>query len=254
MTASRRINVFYRSDGTCIYDKNWDDEASNHSTNAKESVSISGSELWPLVQVFVQFAREVQGGPVRRLVFRNPHEYAPTVQRFEASPQYSDATGKRPFVVHVAHDELFAVTVCETLRNEPGLDGMEDEENAAGVPVAEFCELILDHLVKEQTAFLATISPKDVSPRPDGLLPNSYRAENFQDSETDAATGTTSVQEYTTRASSSEWGESVMASGLDSSLMDMDQPLTTADRNPIVKISEGKLSEFIDKTQHNMRI
>jgi len=218
---------------------------------------ISASDLWPLLQVFVQFAREVQGGSVRRLVFRNPKEYAPTVKRFQSMPHRDENVGKPPFVIHVAYDDFFVVTVSETMRDTCTKSVQEDEaeENLSESTIAGFCEYVLNYLAREQAEFLATLALQDlVSPRPDNVLPNSYTAEGYQDSENDVH-GDASTQEYTLRASgsSSASGGNMPPAGGRKAFPDGDLP-QIARRNPVVMVNEENLSEFIKKAQHDIRM
>lgn len=140
MSKARRISVF-RKDGSPLYDQDYKDQATGLSTSHQ---TLSADRLWPLIQVFVQFSREVQGGDVKRLVFRGPKAYAQTPNQFEALPLPSRPTPVT--IVYLAHSERFVVTVTEQLIGDATtpaslLSRSEDSSNQ----VPDFCNSLLDY-------------------------------------------------------------------------------------------------------------
>lgn len=253
MKGNRHVNVFYRSDGRCVHEKPWDDEHATHSSDPVDSPSIPSSTLWPLIQVFIQFAREVQGGSVKRLVFRNPEEYAPSVQRFRSAPQQRNTEDKHPVVVHVAHDDLFVVAVTEILPADPrNADfAAEGPEGAPVLTIAEFCESCLDFLSQEQTAFLATLARDDFAR---GRPVATHISQRSGEEEALQRASASNFRIGGGMSSSSASRTSSMQSDLTGSFDDLVQPAPAVTRDPIVSINESRLSEYISKTQTLLRM
>lgn len=89
-----RVNVFRASDRSPLYDARF----------GAGPPTPGGPDVWSLVQVFLQVAREVDGGRIRRIVFR-ASDGLPGPSMFGASPP-------RPIVeVAVAHASGYAVVV-----------------------------------------------------------------------------------------------------------------------------------------------
>lgn len=257
MPSNRRINIFHRSDGKCIHDKGWDEDGV-HPSEDSDKEHISSETLWPLIQVFIQFAREVQGGSVKRLVFRNPAQYAPTVRRFQPAPKPKE--DKKPVVVHVAHDELFVVAIAELLSVESGKLGLEGEKSEPGtsLTISEFCESVLEFLNKEQESFVATQSREDADPAvqpPRGLEKTTTeqqttRGENVANFRGFAGIVLTSSSSNSTVASGSSGPQMVQSQSLEEGELSQ----ATSSGNEIVKVNEAKLSEFVSKTQNLLRM
>lgn len=156
----RHVNVFQKPGGKCVHDRSWDDDQSSKEVGPLvRKTPIAPPVLFPLIHLFVQFSREVQGGSVKRLVFRNPAEYAPTVKTFRPTLQQSASDDKPPLVIYIAHNESFIVTVTETVPvNSPAADiaGVETETPPA-LTITEFCDSCLDFLSKEQAAYRSTV-------------------------------------------------------------------------------------------------
>ena len=80
-----RVAVF-NANGSLIYDQAEERTKSMSSAErASYSHSLPADKLWPLIHNFSKFSHDVQGGRVRRLVFRSPKAYASSTHRFEAS-------------------------------------------------------------------------------------------------------------------------------------------------------------------------
>lgn len=162
MDKSRRIAVFH-ADGTCIYDQPI--EASPAAPSAKPH-AITSDRLWPLIQVFVQFSREVNGGDVKRLVFRSPLAYAPTHDHFQ--PMSHPARPAPCIVVYLAHMHHFVVAVTERLvadiATEPALLAVADDNHMPVDTVPEFCAHVLKFLSQEENTFIASTALDDVEP------------------------------------------------------------------------------------------
>lgn len=152
MSRLRHVNVFWREDGRCIFGEKlearerFSDIAQRRQHGASDSKSknsgfanprsmsgtspyflhgsqretlptdeVSSSTIWSLVQVFIQFSREVDGGNVQKLVFRDQARSTIGSHNF-GTPKAALETGKSPVLIHVAHNQLFAVTLTERLR------------------------------------------------------------------------------------------------------------------------------------------
>lgn len=253
MVSSRRINVFYRVDGQTILDRNWDEDGV-HPTETSDTPHIPSETLWPLIQVFIQFAREVQGGSVKRLVFRNPQEYAPTVKRFQPAPKQKK--DNRPVVVYVAHDELFVVAVVEMLSEEHGKLGLENEksEQSAPLTISEFCESVLEFLSKEQESFLGAQNRQDLGERL--LQPSGRSRQATTEGQTLQSENVANFQGFAgimSSTSSSASGSSGLQTGHSQSSEGGDASLSTAPRI-VVKVNEAKLAEFVSRTQNLLRM
>lgn len=140
----RRVAVF-KVDGTPLYDRVHESEAAPTTKSSLSTTSacgltpastatISASALWPLIQVFIKFSRDVQGGHIRRLVFRSPASYAPSTHRFQPS---AHAATPRCAIVYVGQSDRYVVTVT-----------------GAAAPQQQFVAALLDFLHKEHGAFL----------------------------------------------------------------------------------------------------
>lgn len=145
----RRVAVF-KINGTALYDQ-LDESFSFSSSSSSSSASASASPssalahhtigadaLWPLIQVFIKFSRDVQGGHIRRLVFRSPAAYAPSSHRFAAS---AHARTPGSTVVYVAQSDRYVVAV--THRDDA------DKQTAQ-----RFVSDLLDFLHREHGTFL----------------------------------------------------------------------------------------------------
>lgn len=255
MKGSRRINVFYRSDGKCVHDKTWDEDGVSHS--GELAGWISAAVLWSMIQVFIQFAREVQGGSVKRLVFRNPEAYAPAVKHFQPAPRQKRSS-KNPVEVYIAHDELFAVTVTEIVRKEDSTLGLEAEEStqAPALTIAEFCEAVLDFLNKEHASFLSTLRREDSGVRPLRASIN-VRQRTVERQHGEDVANFRPVLDTTSSGSSSgsSAGSSTAGSGSGQS-RSLDEsgtsPVNTL--HPVVTLNESRLSEFMSKTLKLLRM
>lgn len=249
MTQSRRVYVFHRSDGKCIHENNWDDRSPSAASGPLEP--IPASTLWPLIQVFVQFAREVQGGSVKRLVFKTPADYAPTVTRFQPMPQSPKSSATPSTVIHVAHNDLFAVAVTEhvPLTHQASALTAEESDQAPVFTISDFCESLLDFLNHEQAAYLATLTSEDKkSPAQDPGTSNRVSEE------LDASSQNTlpSSSRQPSIGSSSESLRTASHSDLSQYADEEAVPNSTSAR-PVVEINESRLSEFVSKTQNLLR-
>lgn len=257
MKGSRHVHVFHRSDGKCIHDKNWDTDtptSTAQTIDTPETTSIPQATLWPLIQVFIQFAREVQGGSVKRLVFRDPEEYAPNVRSFRSAPHLQHTDDKPPIVIHVAHDDLFVVAVTERLTTTSRTVDFanEDEENAPVLTIAEFCESCLDFLKKEQTAFLATLGNGDFENG--GAGPGAAQRQGSENLGSVHSSGLNSgVTGGSSTSSGSDHTES-HSETTESSQEDRVEPVPpNSAHDPVVSIDQSRLDEFISKTKTLLR-
>lgn len=178
MTAQRRLNVFWRQDGQCLFEEGLGNRRSSQShppggrsqdpslptnrnirDNAVDEQLPDSATLWSLVQVFVQFAREVQGGRVRRLLFRNKMMPVGRSHTFGATARKS-RTNVHQTEVHVAHDDLFVATVTEIYREPPpGLRHCSTPDAAT----SNFLQAVLEYFAEEQakfTSFHASRNPR----------------------------------------------------------------------------------------------
>lgn len=169
MAATRLINIFWRGDGSVLYDETWGSgtlptvpraqersgqEAhvtpSAHSSCMNKSDGteiVSGRTIWSLVQVFIQFAREVDGGSVQRLIFRDPVE--PVGNRRVFGSNIAGVALCRPVLIHVANDALFVVTVTEALSAETSqLRRLSDD-----FPAKLFVQEVLLYVAHQQASF-----------------------------------------------------------------------------------------------------
>lgn len=238
MSNSRRIAVFYRSDGRCIHD-DLDAESSTHPSNKRPTNNNTAAALWPLLKVFMQFSREVQGGAIKRLVFRNPADYTPRAHRFEPAPPSIDP-GLPPVVVHVAHDDLFVVAVTEVLSDasNAGRLGLVKHGDTFGVTITNFCTSLLDFLRDEQTRFLRNLKN---SKQTDRNLEN----RDSMDRETNPIedSGAPVISQHSTSQSTSTRSESTEASN---------RPVAVD--NPVVSIDVARLKEHIAENQNLLRL
>lgn len=176
------VSVFWRADGSVLFDETaglgpldvasrrgvkasaesrsssqdarpnagWSTGAS--SLTPAETGSITAGTVWSLVQVFIQFSREVDGGNVQRLVFREPVQPVGKRRGFGATPANRSAGGQRPILVHVAHDGLFVVTVTETL--PPSASQLSPP--ADDFPATAFSRAVLKYFAALQATFSET--------------------------------------------------------------------------------------------------
>jgi hypothetical protein len=172
------VNVFWRADGQCLFDDAWgpgdlpsvapgsggpERPAESTSTASRPPLRgrtsknlISASTVWSLVQVFVQFAREVDGGNIQRLVFRDA---ALPVGKRRAFGAVSGGvtSGPRPAIVHVAHDPLFVVTVTESLRTGASDLYRSESQDAA---ISAFAHAVLRYVALQEETFLRSRGPQ----------------------------------------------------------------------------------------------
>lgn len=166
------VNVFWREDGSTLFSETWGANPLPSSMVARpnplntrgagvlagaltvagklETGSESASAVWSLVQVFIQFSREVDGGNVQRLVFREPLQPVGKRRVFGAAPHGHATTQQRPVVIHIAHDALFVVTVVELLPPE----ALQLQRVKREIPGEYFAHELLLHFASEQALFL----------------------------------------------------------------------------------------------------
>lgn len=144
MSKARRISIFHK-DGTPLYDQVYKDRTKGHSASYQ---TLGADRLWPLIQVFVQFSREVQGGDVKRLVFRGPKAYAQTHNQFEALPLPARPTPVT--IVYLVHSERFVVTVTEQLIGDTTTAAslLASSASSTSSSIPEFCNSLLSFLNK----------------------------------------------------------------------------------------------------------
>lgn len=227
MQTNRRVNVFHK-DGTCIHDKPWHQQGGSHLVDNMESHNISPAVLWPLIKVFVQFSREVQGGSVKRLVFKSPDDYAPAVKCFQSAPQQKPPS-KHPIVVHVAHDELFVVSILEIHDKHTATTFHNTEERTTPLTITEFCETVLEFLNRQQAEFLATLDDTETgapATHPDALEANLHTSSTSSSPLSEATRSNTSALHHAD-----------------------ERPPTSSPKKPTVVIDQTKLTEFTSKTQ-----
>lgn len=225
MEKTRRIAVFL-DDGTSLFDQPV--EAKTTTPQSLKPHSILADRLWPLIQVFVQFSREVHGGEVKRLVFRSPESYAPTHNQFEPASH----PGRPPpvIVVYIARGDRFVVAVTERLVADSVSDptlAVADDTRIPVDTVPEFCAGVLAFLQREQETFLATLSPNRSDGPADDLEPGT--------SETPSLTQLTSSV-MSSRSSHSDGPRSTEA------VLPGPTPAP-----PLVTIDTAKLSDFITR-------
>lgn len=166
------VNVFWREDGSVLFNETWGSDPLSPSMSARPNAlnsrsagalagaltnsgkSEAGGEsttatVWSLVQVFIQFSREVDGGNVQRLVFREPLQPVGKRRVFGAAPQGRATTQQRPVVIHIAHDALFVVTVAELLPPE----ALQLQRVKREIPGEHFAHELLLHFAAEQASF-----------------------------------------------------------------------------------------------------
>lgn len=148
---TRRVAVF-NIDGSAIYDQVDD----NTTSASQKSQTLPAEKLWRLIQVFVQFSRDVQGGNVRRLVFRSPKVYAPSTHRFEPSPHPSNNHNQAVTIVYIAQSDRYVVAVTERLVTST-TQNMLDTHSPL-IPVQKFCHSILESLHSQHDTFLVSSS------------------------------------------------------------------------------------------------
>lgn len=114
------------------------------STNSAQA--IPADKLWKLIKVFAQFSRDVQGGNVRRLIFRNPKSYAPPHNRFEPTPASQTSRSAPVTIIYLAFSERYAVAVTERLTGEAASTPTLLNSPTPVFTVPEFCNDILNFL------------------------------------------------------------------------------------------------------------
>jgi hypothetical protein len=172
MSGGRLVNVFWRGDGRVLVDETWGASPPSSARprpadpalpagGGRASLSsrpapggsfapVSAATVWSLVQVFIQFSREVDGGNVQRLVFRDPVQPVGKRRVFGAAPAGPAAASPQPVLIHVAHDALFAVTVTEALPP----DASQLRRLRHEFPAGQFAHDVLLYFSAEQAAFL----------------------------------------------------------------------------------------------------
>lgn len=248
MTFPRGVYVFYRSDGKCIHHGPWDVP---HSSQPLQNIaSVPPSTLFPLIQVFIQFSREVQGNSVKRLVFRTTSDLMPPPQRFHSRPQRSGSS-KQPFIIHVAHDDIFVVALTDsTVANSYATKiSMNPSEELSEFTVNDFCESVLDFLNKEQSSFLASLAGTDNSPA-EPSQPRHLRQRSDGDTLTSQG-GLPPALKFTNSQSTTT--SNTLETQSDAPDRQMPQP-TAAPAKPVVSIYESRLTEYIVKTQTLLRM
>lgn len=164
------VNVFWRETGAVLFTQTWGSDPLSQSIAARASAQSSRNlaslpagpsvpetngdsttaAVWSLVQVFIQFAREVEGGNVQRLVFREPLQPGGKQRGFGATPAGRASTQLRPIVIHLAHDALFVVTVAELLPPE----ALQLQRLKREIPGEHFAHELLLHFAAGQASFL----------------------------------------------------------------------------------------------------
>lgn len=255
MPPPRHLYLFYRADGKCILHKPYLEDPTPPQSPPPSPPLLSPSSLWPLLQVFIQFARELQRGNVKRLVFRHPHLYTPPLHRFQPMPHSAHKPhSDLPIVVHIAHDDLFVIAVIEQVPASQSLDLLTmapaDLDQSPVFTIGDFCGSLLDFLNKEQTSFLATLTNDDFNaPTQTQLQPREQDNENYDTSQS-------------TLLSSSRLTRTTCSSDSQTTVSDRDlfqspheeNPSTAISAQPMVDINESRISEFISKTQSLMRM
>lgn len=182
MPITRLISIFWRGDGSVLFDEKWGSgrlpyvlrpqERSGQEAafppsvnpgsmnNSDGSEAVSGRTIWSLVQVFIQFAREVDGGSVQRLIFRDPVHPVGNRQAFGSSP--SGVSLRQPVLIHVANDGLFVVTVTEALSAEVSPLRRADDD----FPAKQFVQEVLLHVAQRQASFTNGTTTQTVQSTP----------------------------------------------------------------------------------------
>lgn len=229
MDRTRRIAVF-QSDGTSLYDQVDDNTLIGYSTSGQ---TLAADKLWPLIQVFVQFSREVHGGHVKRLVFRSPKAYAPAHKRFEPAPHPTRPAAVT--IVYLAHSERFVVAVTERLIGDAttaaNLLAIPNDARTPVFTVPELCQTIIDFLTREQAAVLAASAtpPESTAHSGDG----------------DATRHDSNTRSTSRRTSDSTSSRILMATSRQSN-----HTTSSIQTPPLVSIDPTKLSDFIKNSRN----
>ncbi|CAN8069164.1 unnamed protein product [Agarophyton chilense] len=144
----RRVNVFARADGTCLHDVVW--QQPSQQPQPPEAHKITADNIWPIIHNFISLARDVDGGPLRRLVFRNPSQYAPTVANFDPIVKHAEHR-RAPVVVHVHSDSRFVITVTECVQH---YSLFHHSPYSSAFTLSEFCSTLLHWLGEQHAAFV----------------------------------------------------------------------------------------------------
>lgn len=137
------------------------------STNSAQT--IPADKLWKLIKVFAQFSRDVQGGNVRRLIFRSPKSYAPPHNRFEPDPASQTNRSAPVTIIYLAFSERYAVAVTERLTGEAASTPTLLNSPTPVFTVPEFCNDILNFLHEQHNnvhvySLTSKLSPPMQSP------------------------------------------------------------------------------------------
>lgn len=255
MPNSRHLYLFYRSNGKCILHKPYLEDPPSPHSSTPPSPLLTPSSLWPLLQVFMQFARELQRGNVKRLVFRHPELYTPPLHRFQPMPHPTHKPHPNlPVVVYVAHDNLFVVAITEQLSASQSLDLLtmapDDPDQSPVFNIADFCGSLLDFLNQEQTSFLATLTNNDLKATPR----SQFQSRQLSNENHDISQSASLSSSRLTRTSCSSESQTT-SSDLDLFQSPHEEnPPTPVNVQPVVDINESRVSEFISKTQNLMRM
>lgn len=161
MAKRRRVNVFSRTSGDCIHDDVWVSSGAAGAASSKPALEpIPAATVWSLVQVFVQFARELDGGNVQKLIFRTPQDVVGKSRRFGSGQAHRAAT-QHPLLIHLAYDALFVVTLSEVdaPRLALRLDGpragrrSDPEVPSSSAELSKFCNALLQFVAGEQAKY-----------------------------------------------------------------------------------------------------
>jgi hypothetical protein len=170
MAGSRLVNVYWRGDGSILYSEVWGQGTLPVESKNGGSEPVSAGTVWSLVQVFIQFAREVDGGNVQRLIFRNPVQPVGKHHAFDVVRTGLQTVSQRPVLIHVANDDLFVVTVTEAL---PAYN-FELRSVAVDFPAGLLAHEVLLYVATQQANFQSRAAerrtPLTASPSQDALM------------------------------------------------------------------------------------
>lgn len=155
------IYIFARSDGTCLHHQVCRPPSSSSSSSSSSSATqnsqtspphnITSHKIWPIIQNFIGLSRDIDGGTLRRLVFRSPADYAPTVKKFNSVNQQTP-NPTPPIVMHVFHDARFVVTVIQYLLNYSIFQ--HSAQSSSAFTIADFCASIHNFLTNEYSTYI----------------------------------------------------------------------------------------------------
>lgn len=156
---TRRINVFARVDGTVLHDVLHNTPSASTERSGAKPRQVSAHTIWPIVHNFIALSRELdRTASLRRLVFRDPQQYAPPVSNFRPAVR-PNRKHSPPIVIHCLLRAPFVVTVTETLPNYTLFD--QHDQHAASssssteFTLSDFCDTIMHFVHKEYNAFSA---------------------------------------------------------------------------------------------------